>query len=246
MSRPSDRLVLASIHDVSPRFEREIDQLLDLLSPHVGRRLAMLVVPNHWGDSPIVPGGAFARRLRNWADEGIEMFLHGSVHRATTPVASSQDRLRARWMTAGEGEFLSLSADDAQIKIRHGRALLEDIIGKPIAGFIAPAWLYSDGAKIALERAGLPIAEDHFHVWSPATGKKLTSGPVITWASRTRPRLASSLLAAPIVRKLPMPVLRIGVHPPDVRHPALVRSITKTFRSAVAHRRPSAYAELLS
>jgi predicted deacetylase len=124
--------------------------------------------------------------------------------------------------------------------------LLEDIIGKPIAGFIAPAWLYSDGAKIALERAGLPIAEDHFHVWSPATGKKLTSGPVITWASRTRPRLASSLLAAPIVRKLPMPVLRIGVHPPDVRHPALVRSITKTFRSAVAHRRPSAYAELLS
>ena len=74
-------LVLASIHDVSPRFEDEVDRLLDLLSPHVGNRLAMLVVPNHWGSSPIVPGSAFANRLRGWSDGGIEIFLHGYFHR---------------------------------------------------------------------------------------------------------------------------------------------------------------------
>jgi predicted deacetylase len=246
MSCARDRLVLASIHDVSPRFEREVDQLLDLLSPHVGRRLAMLVVPNHWGDSPIVAGSAFARKLRRWADEGIEMFLHGNVHRATATAESSHDRLRARWMTAGEGEFLSLGADEALARVRDGRALLEDIIGRPVVGFVAPAWLYSDGAKIALKQSGMLIAEDHLRVWSPATGETLASGPVITWASRTKPRLASSLLAAPIVRKFPMRALRIGVHPPDVRHPALLRSIASTFKSAVAHRRPSAYAGLLS
>ena len=59
MTRSASRTLLVSIHDVSPRFEGEVDRLLDLLAPHVGERLAMLVVPNHWGDSPIVPGSPF-------------------------------------------------------------------------------------------------------------------------------------------------------------------------------------------
>ena len=54
--------LFASIHDVSPRFEGQVDRLLDHLAPHVGRRLAMLVVPDHWSSAPITP--AFARRLR--------------------------------------------------------------------------------------------------------------------------------------------------------------------------------------
>ncbi len=99
-------LLLASIHDVSPRFESEIDRLLDLLEPSIGNRLAMLVVPNHWGDAPIVPGSRFATRLRGWADDGIEIFLHGYVHRDEARHSGATDRIRARFMTAGEGEFL--------------------------------------------------------------------------------------------------------------------------------------------
>jgi hypothetical protein len=68
---------------------------------------------------------------------------------------------------------------------------------------------------------------------------------VITWASRTRARLASSLAAAAALRRAPLEVLRVGVHPPDVNHPALVRSIEKTFRAAAATRGPARYADLL-
>src|SRR6476660_6832748 len=96
------RLVLASIHDVSPRFESEVDRLTDLLRPYVGDRMAMLVVPNHWGDCPIIPGSPFAARLRAWADGGVEMFLHGYFHRDDARHARGLDRLRAAWMTAGE------------------------------------------------------------------------------------------------------------------------------------------------
>src|SRR5436309_7933921 len=81
MSTPAHRLLLASVHDVSPRFESEIDRLSDLLAPHVGQHLAMLVVPNHWGDAPIVRGSPFATRLRAWAEAGVEIFLHGYFHR---------------------------------------------------------------------------------------------------------------------------------------------------------------------
>lgn len=240
------RLLLASIHDVSPRFENEVGRLLDLLQPHVGRQIAMLVVPNHWGEAPIVAGSPFAAHLRSWADAGMEIFLHGYFHRDHSQHAGTADRMRARLMTAGEGEFLGLSREQARTRIGDGRALVEDVIGRPIDGFVAPAWLYGEGARAALADCGIALAEDHLRVWSPATGAELARGPVITWASRTRLRLLSSLLAAAALRRAPIDVLRIGVHPPDCRHPALVRSIGNTFAAAGRARRVARYSDLLA
>ena len=245
MSERPDRLLLASIHDVSPRFESEVDALMDVLRPHVGERVAMLVVPNHWGDAPIVPGSRFAGRLRSWADHGVEIFLHGFYHRDESRHTASSDKLRARLMTAGEGEFLGLSREEAAERIAAGRKMIEYITGRPVAGFVAPAWLYSEGALEALAQADIAIAEDHMHVWSPATGEKLLRGPVITWASRTKPRLASSLAAAAALRRAPLTTLRIGVHPPDVRHAALLRSIEKTISIAARKRHAGRYSDLL-
>jgi predicted deacetylase len=244
MARP--RILLASIHDVSPRFESEVDRLLALLRPHVRNRLAMLVVPNHWGDAPLIAGSSFGSKLRAWADSGIEMFLHGYFHRDEARHQRQTDRLRARFLTAGEGEFLGLSKREAQARIVDGKTLVEDVIGRQIAGFVAPAWLYGPGARHALEDCAIPLAEDHWRVWSPATGAKLAGGPVITWASRTPLRLASSLSAAKALRRLPLPVLRLGVHPQDVRHPLLVRSIDASLRAALRDRRPGAYLDLLA
>ena len=239
------RLLLASIHDVSPRFEGEIDRLIDLMAPKLGERLAMLVVPNHWGDAPIVPGSPFATRLRSWADKGIEIFLHGYFHRDTSVHEGALDRMRARFMTASEGEFLGLSRAEASERITLGRNLLESVIGRGIDGFVAPAWLYGSGALEALHDAAVSLAEDHFRVWSPASGKQLARGPVITWASRTRMRLASSLTVAALLRHAPLEVLRIGVHPPDVRHPALIASLGATLERARRSRLPGRYGDLL-
>ena len=246
MTPSNRRLLLASIHDVSPRFEAEIDALRDVLQPHVGERLAMLVVPNHWGAAPLVPGSAFATKLRSWADRGIEMFLHGYFHRDDARHTGGADRLKARLMTANEGEFMALSPEEAGRRIADGRKLVEDIVGRPVAGFIAPAWLYGKGALDAVADAGFALAEDHFRVWSPASGQQLARGPVITWASRTRMRLASSLAAAAALRRISPTVLRVGVHPPDARHPVLVRSIEKTFQVAAKKRPPGRYADLLT
>ena len=241
----AQRLLLASVHDVSPRFESEIDALVDLLRPHVGNCVAMLVVPNHWGDAPIIPGSPFARRLRDWANDGFEIFLHGYFHRDEVRHGRASDQLRSRLMTAGEGEFLGLSPAEAKSRIGQGTELLENIIGRPLDGFVAPAWLYGQGALDALAESKVKIAEDHLRVWSPATGKQLATGPVITWASRTRTRLASSLAAAFALRRAPMRVLRVGVHPPDIRHPVLVRSIGGTLRIASRQRTAARYTDLV-
>jgi predicted deacetylase len=235
---------LASIHDVAPRFETEVDRLVDRLRPYCGSRIALLVIPDHWGTSPVVPGSPFATRLRGWSDSGFEIFLHGFYHRDSADHVRAADRLRSRWMTAGEGEFLGLGPIAARERIERGRELIESIIGQPIAGFVAPAWLYGDGARQALSDCGITIAEDHLRVWSPESGAVLSRSPVITWASRTPARLRSSIAAASLLRRLPFRDLRISVHPGDCGSARLLNSIDATFRIASASRRPTAYREL--
>jgi uncharacterized protein len=239
------RRLLASIHDVGPKFEGRIDQLVDALERHVGTaKFAMLVVPDHWDEAPLSAAPAFQAKLRRWADAGVEMFLHGWRHRDDAPAKG----FAQKHMTAGEGEFSALSAAEASERIADGRKVVEDAIGRPVAGFIAPAWLYSAGALDAVRDAGFALAEDHMKVWQPASGTVVARGPVITWASRSPGRIRSSLMVAAAARALPqaLPTARIAVHPGDVTVPALLDSIDATFKRFAATHTPSRYADLIA
>lgn len=244
---PMSKLLLASIHDVGPRFEREVDQLAELISGILGGpKFAMLVVPDHWGEAPLAGNVAFQRRLREWADSGVEMFVHGWFHKDLAE-HSGAAAFKAKHMTAGEGEFLGLTRELAVQRMTDGRKLIEDAIGSEVAGFIAPAWLYGDGAKSALADCDFALAEDHMKVWQPATGKVLAKGPVITWASRSVPRQLSSRMVAGLARHAlhPQRVMRIAVHPGDTTVPALIESISATFKAFAARRPAGRYADLL-
>jgi predicted deacetylase len=241
MSQPR---LLASIHDVGPRSETAFDLLHDRFAALGVATPALLVVPDHWGEAPIKPGTPFATRLRALADGGHEIFLHGWYHR-DTGTHSGAASFKARHMTAGEGEFLGLDAGEAERRIRDGRALLEDIIGRPVTGFVAPAWLYGEGAHEALKATGIQLAEDHWRVWNPFTGAVLAKSPVITWASRTRMRRWSSLAVAAAARMVPLPkVVRLAVHPGDVTSPALLASISATLKSMLRTHAPGRYSDL--
>ena len=241
------RILLASIHDVGPRFESEIDRLVGQLESHVGTgRFAMLVVPDHWGEAPLASAPAFQARLRAWADNGVEMFLHGWSHRDDSDHEHRRAAFKAKHMTAGEGEFLGLSEAEATRRLRAGRKVVEDAIGRPVAGFIAPAWLYGPGAHAAVAAEHFPLAEDHMQVWNPQSGAVLARGPVITWASRSRARIRSSLAFAAIARTFlqPLRTVRVAVHPGDAHVPALLRSIDATL-AAFRGRRVAHYSDLL-
>lgn len=238
------RRLLLSIHDVSPRHDAAVARLFD----HLGGAdtpLALLVVPDFWHDAPIVSGSPFARRLRDWAAAGHEIFLHGFYHRDDSRHQSRAAQFKARHMTAGEGEFLGLDADEADRRIAEGRRIVEDAAGTAITGFIAPAWLYGPGAHAALKDRAIRIAEDHWRVWDPVSDATLARSPVITWATRTRMRTASSLAVGLLARTLPAPrIMRVGVHPGDVTKASVMRSIDATVRALKRTHRPSSYAAL--
>lgn len=247
MPHSDPKRLLASIHDVGPGFEEQVDRLADRLSALLGGpRFAMLVVPDHWGKHPIGGNAAFARRLRGWADSGIEMFVHGWFHK---DLSSHQGMaaFKAKHMTASEGEFLGLSAAEAAQRMRDGTALIEDIIGRAVTGFIAPAWLYGPGAMTALEECRFALAEDHMKVWSPQTGSVLAKGPVITWASRSAARTASSLAFARLARTAlhPLRNVRIAVHPGDVTKTSILDSIDTTVAAFARRRAIGRYRDLL-
>lgn len=241
------RLLLASIHDVGPRFEREVDQLAEQLSRILGGpKFAMLVVADHWSEAPLAEAKAFQAKLRGWSDAGVEMFVHGWFHKDLAEHSGAAS-FKAKHMTAGEGEFLGLSEGIAAQRMADGKALLEDIIGRPAAGFIAPAWLYGDGARAALTKSGFALAEDHFRVWQPSTGQVLAKGPVITWASRSKGRQLSSRFFAGLARHAlhVQDVVRVAVHPGDTTVPALIDSIEATYSAFAQRRRAGRYADLL-
>lgn len=241
--------LIVSIHDVSPRSERQVDQLAEQLARRLGGpNFAMLVIPDHWREAPIAGNAAFHARLREWAGMGIEMFLHGWCHRDETPATQGLAGFKGKHMTAGEGEFLNLPHDLALARMREGKALLEDILGAPVAGFIAPAWLYGEGALQALRDLGFALAEDHMKVWRPASGEVLAKGPVITWASRSKGRIRSSLLFSKLARTAlqPLRTVRVAVHPGDTTVPALLDSIDRTLDRFAASHTPSRYAALLN
>lgn len=244
---PRARRLLLSIHDVGPRFESEVDRLHDLLGvASSGAPIAMLVVPNHWGEAPLTTGSRFAARLRRWADRGTELFVHGWFHRDTSTHEAGWARWRALHMTAGEGEFLGLGRTEALARMRDGKALVEDISGREAAGFVAPAWLYGEPARAALGEVGFRLAEDHLRVWRPADEAVIAHGPVITWATRTRAREASSLAVAALARWLHPSVraLRVAVHPGDIHSAAVRESIARVVQVVMKGRQGARYAEL--
>lgn len=247
MPSSDNRSLLASIHDVGPGFEREVDRLAGLLTDTLQcSSFAMLVVPDHWGHHPIRSGTPFANRLRAWSDSGIEMFVHGWHHKDTAEHRGIAG-LKARFMTASEGEFLGLSCSEAARRMEDGRALVEDIIGRNAAGFIAPAWLYGPGAMQALRDSAFAVAEDHMKVWIPQTGKVLARGPVITWASRSPSRTATSLAFAALARQVlhPLQTVRVAVHPADVTKASILSSIEVTLRCFARNRPVQSYQSLL-
>jgi uncharacterized protein len=243
------RRLLASIHDVTPFHAQRLERLVPLLEAVVGKgHFALLVVPDFHRTGAIDADPAFARQLRGWADEGCEIFLHGFTHRDETLHGSHLAQIKAKRLTAGEGEFLGLGYQAASRKLADGRKMIEDVIGRPVRGFVAPAWLYSADSLQAIADQDFGIAEDHFSVWNPQNGTTLARGPVVTYASRTLLRLLGSLLWSRMatVALACATTVRFAVHPHDIDAPELVSEITRALAAFTRSHNPSRYSDLLT
>lgn len=241
--------ILVCLHDVSPRHMARL-RIIDetLVKAGLQGRYSMLVVPNFWRQWPLEEHPEFGEWLRDRAEEGVEMILHGFSHQDETEHSSSIQAWKARTMTAREGEFFGLSYEEARARLQDGRRVVESLIERRVDGFVAPAWLYSEGARLALKDEGFQFAEDHSQVWNPQTAKVALRGPVVSYASRDRLRVVGSLvwsrLSTVVLRQ--QQTVRFAIHPHDLDVPELFAELLRALNAFCAYRRPILYRELMA
>ena len=196
--------------------------------------MTYLLVPNFHGVAATDESGDFVSWCRRPRGFDVQWLLHGYSHRDDTvplhgrPLSIPQ-RLAARWLTGGEGEFLPLRGADLRARLSSGLNTFATCLGTSADGFVAPAWLFNDELIPALASMGFKFTESHRHVFDVQSGRRCAS-PVITWATRTLVRRCGSRWASRGLGLLwrRAPVLRVALHPYDFDHPATVASISRT------------------
>jgi predicted deacetylase len=229
--------VLVSLHDVTPAHLERLERAEALFTECGVGRVAYLLVPDYHGTHPIAGDDAFRQWCARARRYDIEWVLHGYYHLESTP-ASSHPRawLARRTMTAGEGEFLALPADEQRNRLLRGLDASAALGFRPRA-FVPPAWLANTSLHDALREAGLRYTEDHVRVFDVVTGTARTA-PAISWATRTLVRRVGSRVVCPSLAWLTRnaPAIRIAVHPFDMDHPRTADQIRRTLERALRTR----------
>ncbi len=220
-----------SIHDVAPATWDECARLAQAMREVADIPLTWLVVPQYHR------GGGDAARMEQGLDNalarGDELALHGFTHLDTAPRGPGLSERFLRGTYSHEGEFAALPADEAARRIQRGLDWFAER-GWPVRGFVPPAWLMGEGSWQALRAFDFDYTTSfrHFHLLGGAGGAQgdMVWSPSLVYAARNRSgRLASPLLANVLALLLTRhPLIRLGLHPPDVRHPRLLRHAQAT------------------
>ncbi len=235
--------LLVSIHDVTPAFEEEVAELWSLCRVH-GITPALLVVPSWHGAWPLDESPSFVQWLRDRSHDGAEILLHGLRHDEAALPRGLVDELRALGRTDHEGEFLTLGSDGARYRIRRGIEQLRDVGLDPV-GFVAPAWLWRSEARAVVTESGLAVSEDEHAIYLHRRGIRLSS-PLLRWSARTpfRAWMSAAVAEAESWRHRDNWLVRLAVHPGDLRHPTTKRSVRRTIERWAAVRHPWRYTSL--
>lgn len=245
-SIPRARSVVVSIHDVSPLTRQETTCILDELAKLGVHGVSLLVIPDHHCRGHILDDPEFCAWLRERVTLGDEVVLHGYFHRRDQRAGETlKDKLTTRFYTAGEGEFFDIAGADALRIVSQARQEFRKV-GLYPRGFVAPAWLLSEGADRALQRLGLAYTTRLGGIFDYTTGVNHASQSLV-WSTRSWVRRGiSRLWNAFLFRRLrSRPLLRIGIHPPDIRHHAVWQQIRTLTTRALEDRTAVTYAGYL-
>lgn len=217
------RWFVVSLHDVAAATAAASAEWMTRLEGS-GVSVSLLVVPGPWRPLPTRTTLADSPELVAWlhdlVDGGHEVVQHGWDHTAAPSWSAGRrgPRVRAigRVIARGCGEFWTLGEEAAVGRLLAGREVLESV-GLGAAGFVAPAWLMSPGARAAVAATGFRYTTTHRHVVDVATE---TTIPCLALSQRPQDRLAGlaaalSLAGVRRAARVGAP-LRIAVHPDDL------------------------------
>ena len=242
----SGRSLVVSLHDVSPQTRAACAEILAELAALGVPKCSLLVIPDHHRHGYFLADAECAAWLRELAAAGHELVMHGYHHqRARRDGESTRAKLTTRIYTADEGEFFDLDRAAATALVEKAREDFRQLGVEP-AGFIAPAWLLSAEAEAALRELGCAYTTRLGSVVDLQSGRVFKSQSLV-WSVRSAwRRQASRAWNAVLFRRLAAnPLLRISIHPVDLRHPQIWRQIRGLITRALADREQLTYHDWL-
>ncbi len=236
-----------TVHDVSPAHEDTLRKIHSAIRELGVIRYSMLVVPDYHGEWPLEEYPDFCRWLKELAENGVEMVLHGCMHKGAAALGTA-DRIRSSLFTRGEGEFLGLDEKEAEQLLRNGRETLKRNLGIEPRGFVAPAWLYSTGTISALEVTGFIFAENRKRIWDPRTGRTILRVPVVNFAggSYVKRSLAAFWVTVSGVLLSGCQTVRFAIHPCDFENDITRRAVQKRLETLLGRRETVSFSDLQS
>ena len=236
------RVLVISIHDVAPSTRAQVEEILAHLARHRVHNCSLLVVPDYHRKGRSLADPGFRTWLRDLAGIGHEIVIHGFYHqRAPRDDEEMPAKIVTRIYTADEGEFFDLGYDEALRLIHEARNEFETHGFHPL-GFIAPAWLLGAEAERAVIDAGMKYTTT-LRTVRDFTGDRTIASQSLVYSVRSGWRRVSSLIwNRSLFRRLTTnPLLRLGIHPPDLEHQAIWEQIGQIVDNALHDRRAMTY-----
>ena len=240
------RSLIVSIHDVSPSNFEATKKILSEINALGVSAASLLIIPNHHYRGSFLDDYAFCQWLKERVSHGDEAVIHGYYHiRNSRSKETIKDKLTTRFYTAGEGEFFDIHGAHAIQLLSEARNEFNEI-GIVPSGFIAPAWLLSEGAEKALKLLRFSYTTKLTSIIKFPT-ETIYPSQSLVWSVRSGWRRICSLLwNAYLFRHLKKsPVLRVSIHPVDIEHPAIWRQICKIITLSLKDRHPITYAHFV-
>lgn len=228
---------IVSLHDVSPVSWPLYRPLLERLDRLGDVRSSLLVVPDfhrrgNAGDDP-----GFCAAMLDRQAAGDELVLHGWTHTDDGPTPRRPSEILRRRILTHEGEFAALGEVESAARIHAGLTLCREQ-GWQVDGFVPPGWMSNEGSRRAIREAGFRYRTDTRALYALPEERRLPL-PTVVMSSRSawRRRLFAALNRDRLRRFRGAPVIRLALHPVDLRFESSRRFWWRTIEALHGERR---------
>lgn len=212
------RSLMLVLHDIAPETWPDYQPFVQAVDEMGNVPMTWLVVPDFHHRNPLAQSPSFCRLLEKRLARGDELALHGFFHADDGPAPGGLGEYFMRRIYIHEGEFYGLDQAQALQRLEEGLALFARQ-GWPVSGFVAPAWLMSEGTRQALRQLPLRYTSTPQHLYRLPDFTAFDA-PGLVWSARSAWRRGVSRVVCDwqCRRWRAAETLRLGLHPVDMRH----------------------------
>ncbi|WP_460058958.1 DUF2334 domain-containing protein [Pseudomonas sp. S2_A05] len=212
------KAVCLVLHDVAPSTWADYQPFVETVDALGDVPMTWLVVPDFHRHDALDANPAFRQVLDAGVARGDELALHGYYHDDQEPMPNTPRDWFMRRVYTHEGEFYRLSREAALARLHAGLDMFQRY-DWPVQGFVAPAWLMSDGTRQALRELPLSYTSDPQHLYRLPDFSAIDA-PGLVWSARSAWRRGVSKILSDQreQRWREASVIRLGLHPVDMRH----------------------------